>query len=71
MPTPCRFSAEVQAKLRAYRSQLLPDLQIASWYDQSQLDFVSSRGSVRDAVFIGMCLAAAVLLLFLRNGKVT
>jgi len=26
---------------------------------------------VRDAVFIGMCLAAAVLLLFLRNGKVT
>ncbi len=65
-----QISAEVQAKLRAYRSQLPPDLQIASWYDQSQL-IVSSAGSVRDAVFIGMCLAAAVLLLFLRNGKVT
>ncbi|TLY72747.1 MAG: efflux RND transporter permease subunit, partial [Gammaproteobacteria bacterium] len=65
-----QISEQVQAKLRSYRSQLPPDLQIASWYDQSQL-IVSSAGSVRDAVFIGMCLAAAVLMLFLRNGKVT
>ncbi len=30
-----QISDEVQAKLRAYRSQLPPDLQIASWYDQA------------------------------------
>jgi CzcA family heavy metal efflux pump len=65
-----QISHDVQAKLRDYQSQLPAELKIADWYDQSEL-IVASAASVRDAVFIGMCLAAAVLLVFLRNGKIT
>jgi CzcA family heavy metal efflux pump len=65
-----QISRDVQAKLRDYQSQLPAEVKIADWYDQSEL-IVASANSVRDAVFIGMCLAAAVLLLFLRNGKIT
>ena len=65
-----QISRDVQARLRAYRAQLPPEVKIADWYDQSEL-IVASASSVRDAVFIGMCLAAAVLLVFLRNGKIT
>ncbi len=50
--------------------ELPAEVKIADWYDQSEL-IIASANSVRDAVFIGMCLAAAVLLLFLRNGKIT
>ncbi|HMI37197.1 MAG TPA: efflux RND transporter permease subunit, partial [Steroidobacteraceae bacterium] len=65
-----QISRDVQAKLRAYATQLPAEVKIADWYDQSEL-IIASAKSVRDAVFIGMCLAAAVLLLFLRNGKIT
>lgn len=41
-----------------------------SWYDQSQLVSASAR-SVMDAILIGMVLAGLVLLLFLRNFKIT
>ncbi len=46
------------------------DVNIANWYDQSDL-IVASATSVRDAVLIGVVLAAIVLLLFLRNLKIT
>ena len=46
------------------------DVKIANWYDQSAL-IVASATSVRDAVLIGIVLAALVLLVFLRNLKVT
>jgi len=65
-----QISRDVQARLRDYRSQLPHGVRIANWYDQSEL-IVSSAASVRDAVFIGVLLAGAVLLLFLRNGKIT
>jgi len=65
-----QISRDVQAKLRGYAPQLPAQVKIADWYDQSEL-IIASAISVRDAVFIGMCLAAAVLLLFLRNGKIT
>ncbi len=65
-----QISRDVQAKLRGYAPQLPAQVKIADWYDQSEL-IIASAKSVRDAVFIGMCLAAAVLLLFLRNGKIT
>ncbi len=65
-----QISRDVRTKLAAYRTQLPPDLKIANWYDQSEL-ILASAGSVRDAVFVGVLLAAAVLLLFLRNGKIT
>ena len=65
-----QISRDVQSKLRLFRSQLPAEVKIADWYDQSEL-IVASASSVRDAVFIGMCLAAAVLLVFLRNGTIT
>ena len=65
-----QISRDVKAKLKGYQSQLPADVNIADWYDQSEL-IVASASSVRDAVFVGMCLAAAVLMLFLRNSKIT
>ena len=65
-----QIAADVQQKLRDYQPQLPRGLKIANWYDQSEL-IIASAVSVRDAVFIGVLLAAGVLLLFLRNGKIT
>jgi multidrug efflux pump subunit AcrB len=48
----------------------LPEVKLASWYDQSDL-ITTSATSVRDAVVIGVGLAALVLLLFLRNFRMT
>src|SRR5206468_2270980 len=50
-----QISSDVKAKLSDYKAQLPAGLQIADWYDQSEL-IVSSANSVRDAVLIGMCL---------------
>jgi multidrug efflux pump subunit AcrB len=50
---------------------LLPDgVRIANWYDQSQL-IESSATGLRDVVIIGAALAGLVLLVFLRNLRVT
>ena len=65
-----QIARDVQEKLRAYRGQLPRGVKIANWYDQSEL-ILASAESVRDAVFIGVLLAGAVLLVFLRNGKIT
>lgn len=65
-----RIAGDIKAKLAAYQAQLPPGVRLANWYDQSQL-VVSSASSVRDAVLIGVVLSALVLLLFLRNIKVT
>jgi CzcA family heavy metal efflux pump len=65
-----QIARDVAAKLKEYQPQLPSGLKIANWYDQSQL-ITESAGSVRDAVFIGMLLAGVVLLMFLRNGKIT
>ena len=56
--------------LEAERGRMPGDVKIANWYDQSEL-IVASAGSVRDAVLIGVALAALVLLLFLRDWKIT
>ena len=65
-----QISRDVRAKLRDYAAQLPRGVKIANWYDQSEL-IVASAVSVRDAVFIGVILAGVVLLVFLRNGKIT
>jgi multidrug efflux pump subunit AcrB len=58
-------------ELIATEQKRLPaDVMIANWYDQSEL-IVASATSVRDAVVIGVVLAALVLLLFLRDWKMT
>ncbi|MGV8996627.1 MAG: efflux RND transporter permease subunit [Parvibaculaceae bacterium] len=62
--------SDVQAALSKYESQLPPSIEIANWYNQSDL-IVESAKTVRDAILIGIGLAAVVLFLFLRNLKVT
>ncbi len=49
---------------------LPPGVKLVNWYDQSEL-VVQSVASVRDAVLIGLVLAALVLLWFLRSWRVT
>ncbi len=65
-----QIATDVKAKLATLRSTLPPGVIIANWYDQSEL-ITASASSVRDAILIGAVLAALVLLLFLRNLKVT
>ncbi len=45
-------------------------MKLVNWYDQSEL-VTQSVASVRDAVLIGLLLAAAVLMFFLRSWRVT
>jgi CzcA family heavy metal efflux pump len=65
-----QMSKDVTARLDAYRSQLPAGVKLANWYNQSEL-VVASAASVRDAILIGVLLAAMVLWLFLRNLKIT
>src|SRR5213076_3301523 len=60
----------IKAKLREIRKRIPDGVKIADWYDQSDL-IIASEGSTRDAILIGMVLAAFVLLIFLRDWKVT
>src|SRR5438552_2690448 len=60
----------IKVKLREIRKQIPEGVKIADWYDQSDLIIASER-STRDAIVIGMVLAAFVLLIFLRDWKVT
>ncbi|HEV7994533.1 MAG TPA: efflux RND transporter permease subunit [Gemmatimonadaceae bacterium] len=65
-----QIAADVKAKLDSFTVHLPPGVRIANWYDQSQL-VTSAETSVRDAILIGIVLAAIVLFVFLRNVKVT
>ncbi len=65
-----QIANDIKNKLHEFRNQLPPDVNIANWYDQSEL-IVSSATSVRDAIIIGIVLATLILWLFLRNLKVT
>jgi CzcA family heavy metal efflux pump len=65
-----QIARDVREKMRLYAPHLPSGLKIANWYDQSQL-ILGAASSVRDAVLVGICLAGGVLMLFLRNGKVT
>lgn len=63
-----RIAQQVRDRLAATP---LPDgVSISPWYDQSEL-VLASAGSVRDAILIGIVLAALVLWLFLRDVKIT
>src|SRR5579883_807099 len=61
---------EVRAKLAQFTSKIPPGITIQNWYDQSELITAAAR-SVRDAILIGVGLAAVVLLVFLRSIKIT
>lgn len=63
-----QIAKEVRQKLATFH--LPPGVKLVNWYDQSQL-VIQSVGSVRDAILIGLALAAMVLLWFLRSWRVT
>ena len=63
-----QIAGEVRSRLQGFRSKLPPGVQVANWYDQSEL-VTASADSVRDAIIIGTVLAGFVLLLFLRSFK--
>lgn len=65
-----RIAGELKSKLAQYRSHLPEDVKISIWYDQSEL-ILSSEASVRDAILVGVLLAALVVFLFLRSVKIT
>ncbi len=64
------ISAAVRKALAAYQPQMPPGIKLANWYDQSTL-VTASTNSVRDAILIGLGLAAVVLFAFLRSFRVT
>jgi CzcA family heavy metal efflux pump len=65
-----QIAADVKAALDGFAPQLPKDVHVANWYDQSEL-VTASASSVRDAILIGVVLAALVLVVFLRNLRVT
>ena len=60
---------DIKAKLAGYRDKMPKDITVKNWYDQSQL-IIASAGSVRDAILIGVALAALVLFVFLRSVRI-
>ena len=65
-----QIARDVKARLDTYKKQLPRGVSIANWYDQSEL-VLASAASVRDAILIGVGLAALVLFAFLRNLRMT
>jgi CzcA family heavy metal efflux pump len=65
-----KIAEEIKSKLAGYQSQLPSGVKIANWYDQSEL-ILASEKSVRDSILVGVVFAVLILLLFLRNLKVT
>lgn len=57
-------------RLAAFKGQIPADIRIKPYYDQSQL-VTASALSVRDAILVGALLASVILLLFLRNIRLT
>lgn len=64
------IAKEIKRKLAGFRDHLPEGIKIANWYDQSEL-ILSSAGSVRDAILIGVFFAIITLWIFLRNIKMT
>jgi CzcA family heavy metal efflux pump len=64
-----QIARDVKQRLHDYATQMPPGVQVANWYDQSQL-VTGAAGSVRDAILVGIVLAGLVLFVFLRNTRV-
>ncbi len=65
-----QIAGAVRDRLAAMQRQFPPGVILSNWYDQSVL-VSQSAGSVRDAILIGLGLAALVLLGFLRSWRTT
>lgn len=65
-----QISRDVAAAVARVAHQGPADMKVKAWYDQSDL-IVDSANSLRNAILIGVILAGLVLLVFLRDWKVT
>ena len=65
-----QIARDVQSAFHRLAAQGPADMQVRAWYDQSDL-ILDSASSLRNAIIIGVILAALVLLVFLRDWKVT
>ena len=65
-----KIARDIKKQLADFRSHLPRGIKIANWYDQSQL-ILASASSVRDAIMIGVLFAVLILLIFLRNLRMT
>ena len=65
-----QISKEVRAVFHKLKARAPADVRVKVWYDQSDL-ILESATSLRNAIVIGVILAALVLLVFLRDWKVT
>ena len=65
-----QIARDLEAKVAEYLNQAPKDIDVATWYDQSEI-VTNAVDSVRDAALIGVGLAVVVLWLFLRNFRVT
>ncbi len=65
-----QIARDVQAVFQKARGQGPGDMKVKAWYDQSDL-ILGSASSLRNAIIIGVILAALVLLAFLRDWKIT
>lgn len=61
---------DVKERLAGYQARLPAGVSVATWYDQSRL-VLAAENSVLEAVLIGAALSALVLLVFLRDLRVT
>ncbi len=61
-----RVADEVHAEVEQMRPSLPPGVELLPFYDQSEI-VRASIGSVRDAILIGLILAGAIMVLFLRD----
>ena len=64
------IARQVNAALAGFAPQIPPGVVLSKWYDQSAL-VLAAAGAVRDAILIGIVLAAIVLLVFLRSWRIT
>jgi CzcA family heavy metal efflux pump len=64
------IAAGIRDAFEAERKHLPADVTLTCWYDQSDL-ITNSATAVRDAVVIGVILAGLVLLVFLRDWRMT
>jgi CzcA family heavy metal efflux pump len=65
-----QIAKDTRAAFQRLKAQGPADMQVKAWYDQSEL-ILDSASSLRNAIIIGVILAALVLLVFLRDWRVT
>jgi len=65
-----QIARDTRAAFQKLKAQGPADMRVKAWYDQSDL-ILESAAALRNAIVIGVVLAALVLLVFLRDWKVT